>query len=778
MNTTNKTFFNRFAPQYTKPKEAVKLRVRGKFSSFRYHDAESGFSVMNVKLTDIRVLLGADAKHSLPKLGHSIAIVGSIPYPRLGRDVEVEAVGLWDQGKFGFQLTSETFSIPDPQDEKGLIAYLSSGLLKWIGPVRAKQMVKSFGVDALRILDEDPGRIVEVQGLGGKLTAKVVAHWQEQRRASVLIEALCRLQLPVSFARRALKVFGETAAEQIKENPFILIRLNGISFKKADNVARTIGMAPESPERIKAGLVFALQTAAGAEGHCYLPEAELVKRAAGQNILNLDASKVIDVLRHGWAASLFETSKDGKGPLSVLNGMAIYFDGKYYLDDIYKSERYVAARIKELAAGSKHRKICPELAATVAKEHQRCAFLTDEQREALLTSVASKLSVVTGLPGVGKTTTMKAVLAVLDAMGASYSLAAPTGKAAKRLSTSTGAEAKTVHRLLEVSGRSGFLRNEQNPLRVDFVILDEASMLDIKLAESLLRAIQGETCLMLVGDPNQLPSVGPGNILRDILKNGLCRFKTLTKIQRQAETSKIITLAHDIHRGKKYKDLTFGGDCRFIEVETPVQARDLIVELVECGAEKFLPHEVQVLSPMRKGETGTFALNSLLQKALAPHNDSLVASMGYSVPLLGKSELDTAKGFCDFKLGDKVIQTVNNYDKEVFNGEIGHVVSINTEDDEVVVLFDDNRALTYDSDELTQLQLAYALTIHKAQGSEFKAVVIPILTEHYMMLFRNEIYTGVTRATENLFLVGTKKAMEMAVSNNKPLNRYTDLLSW
>lgn len=749
------------------------IQIRGCFQNFVYgpHD-ENGFCVMNIRLQDIISIEASIPEKLRPKLGSNIKASGSIPYEKLGKGMLVEISGNWEVNKYGYQVSIESFVVPVPVDEKGIEFYLASGFIQWIGPKTAANITRHFGVDTLKILDEAPERLAEVPRLGKKMAAKISEKWVEQRQASRILESLVRMQISPKFAKKAIAKFGDDAAERIKENPYILMQIGGISFLKADKIARLQKFAADHHERIKAGLLFALEQATTKEGHCFVPEAELINRAASSNILNLPAEKVADVLKRPVTGNLFE-SQNVSGIISVLDGVAVCYQGKYYLQTTYDAERRVAAAIKLLSAGGKHPKIQETIVEGVLATHPKCSFLTSEQRAAVLGALRGRLSVITGLPGVGKTTTIKAILTVLDTLKASYMLAAPTGKAAKRLTEQTGVVAQTIHRLLETS-REGFQKNEKNPIAADFVFIDEVSMLDINMAQYFFRAIQGNTCVVLIGDPNQLPSIGAGNLLRDIIALRLCPVYELTKIQRQAEASPIIRVAHAIYQGKGIGSISNSIEFCFVQQDDPVAVKDKIVDVV-VNNEHYYPNEIQVLTPMRKGHTGMTELNVALKTGLAEQNRAFVAKSGFELVDFSADDIEILQEFTQFSYGDRVIQNVNNYDKSVFNGEIGYVVAFDPDESAMDVLFDDHRLVRYQNDECSQLQLAYALTIHRSQGSEFTSVVIPVMTEHFIMLFRNLIYTAVTRAKKQLILVGTEKAINIAIRNNKPIQRWTDL---
>jgi len=675
--------------------------------------------------------------------GQKITAVGSIPNEMCLKDGKtlLDISGAWSEHKtYGRQFKVFSIGVPLPQDAAGIEAYLSSGVVKGIGPTTARNMIKAFGAETLNILDDNPLRITEVAGIGAKTAQKIMESWTEQRQTARLLTTLCSLGLSVSFARKAFRLFGVAAAAKIQANPYLLIRLRGVGFFKADEIARRNGISETAPERINAGLTYTLQEATYTQGHCYLPVAEWIERA----------HTLLEVRRETIQAALSAVSES----MSVLENITVVRESGRelaYLTEVLAAEQYVSARIGELV---REKSKCADIPAMNVEAALAAAtgHLTPEQVEAVKVALLSgRLSVITGLPGVGKTTSVKTLIGVLESLGLTYQLAAPTGRAAKRLAEQTSHEARTIHRLLEVQKNGTFARCEGNPLETGFVIIDETSMIDIRLMADLMKAVQYRTSLVLIGDPHQLPSVGPGRILADLLDRNLCPNTQLTRIQRQAADSPIIAAAHRIHAGLSPLGLEGRNEYRFMVCVSPEDVRDTIVNLVASAS---VPADVQVLSPMKKGVCGTVELNRAIQRRIIPATATVT-----KIP---------------FFIGDRVIQTLNNYDKEVFNGEIGYVTAVNEDDRELTVHFPD-RAITYDSDDWEQISLAYAITVHKSQGSEFPTVIIPAHTQHYVMLYRNLIYTAVTRARQNLVIVGTAKALGIAVRNNKQLTRYSGL---
>ncbi len=662
--------------------------------------------------------------------GSPLTAVLTVPYPfRPGEVLDID--GKWVMSpKYGKQFRISSMSPKDGgiSSVAGLEAYLSAGAIAGVGPVLAARIVKEFGEKTADALGQ-PGLLAKVHGIGPETAAKIAEAWLATGAPAQAILRLMELGLSAALAGRALKRFGPQAAEVAKADPYGLLAVRGIGFVKADELAKKMGVAPDHPKRIAAGTAHVLEQAT-AVGHCFLPEKELT--AKGTEVLGLaDASVLIKEL---------EEMAD--------RGAVIRAGDRWYLPEIHKAERAVESGLLALMSRAKKPDSRAEnlLAATRG--------LTPEQLNAIGRAVRNRLTVITGAPGTGKTYATKRFVEILEACGTSYALAAPTGKAAKRLAESTGRNASTIHRLLEYSPERGFGCGPGKPIDAEYVVVDEMSMVDIQLMESLLLALSGTASLVLIGDPNQLPAVGPGNVLRDVIAGGVCHVTTLTQIQRQAESSRIIKAAHAIIRGEAPLNVlapSFQGgspvDAVFIEEEDAGKARDVLLDLLPR-----LPPGTQVLAPMKKGTLGVAELNAAIRQIVNP----------------GGLQLG---GFRD---GDRVIQMVNNYDKDVFNGEVGHVAGVNAERGTLSVDFGD-RKIDYGVSDLDELSLAYCLTIHKAQGSEFPCVVVPLHTQHYIMLRRELLYTAVTRASKLLVLVGSYRALRMAVKNSQEQSRHTGL---
>lgn len=745
------------------------------FVGYRYKS--DSFSVVLLKVTEAfhdDVLFSSDS--SLPLPGTYIMGIGQIPEMHLAVNMEVIVSGEWvTHKKYGKQLKIISIQVPLPKDKDGILQYLSSGIIKGVGKVIAFKLVECFGEKTLDVLDNESQRIKEIQGIGDKTAEKIISSWKEQRKLADIIVSICSLGLSVTYARKALKTLGDNAAQKIKNNPYVLVQIQGIGFIKADQIARGLGIPENSAERITAGLYYCLQEATYSEGHCYLPIYELLKKA--EDLLRASRTEIESVVSKcvGDNETLLFTEYDFMAATDnvteILNGQAVYVNGKVYLKKIYEAERYVVNRINEMAfCPSKLKGTYREMDSILLKGDMK---LSGEQTEAVKTAlVRARLTVISGLPGVGKTTSVKAILTILQTFNKSYVLAAPTGKASKRLTEQTNVDAKTIHRLLEVQRNGSFARNENNPLDADFVIIDEASMIDILMMESLLKAVQNTTSLILIGDPNQLPSVGPGKVLQGLIHNSLCPIKELTEIQRQASDSTIIQVAHLIHSGMMPCRISNQRDFLFMPEDDPNAIRERIVDMVRSHP-KFTPDKIQVLSPMKRGPIGSNEINYALQKHLRSFGISIALKNGFPVREVPDEE-EARNAFCTFYQGDRVMQSVNNYTKEVFNGEVGYVMSFNPDDKELTVMYPD-KLIIYDEDELDQISLAYCLTVHKSQGSEFPCVIMPVSTQHYVMLYRNLIYTAVTRARDQLIIIGTEKAVTIAVKNNKQLQRYASL---
>ncbi|MBQ6342593.1 MAG: ATP-dependent RecD-like DNA helicase [Anaerolineaceae bacterium] len=669
-----------------------------------------------------------------------VTVVGSLPEINVGSVLTL--TGNWKvDPKYGRQFSIDSFEETLPATVLGIEKYLGSGLVKGIGPNFAKRIVNAFGVDTLNVIEENPDKLLTVPGIGKIRVERIKKSWADQKEIKNIMIFLQGHDVSTSHATKIYKTYGNDSIKTVKENPYRLADdIWGIGFKTADTIASKLGFGHDRYERLRSGLMYTLNRLAD-EGHCYATREMLLK--TGSELLDVKAPLLEEALDRMIREETVKTES-----LEDEQGIAIY------LPPFYFSETGVARRLKMIASASRKIRVNNELALN--------DFPYDPvQVLAIETAAQSKILILTGGPGTGKTTTTLGIINAYKTAGANILLAAPTGRAAKRLSETTGMEAKTIHRLLEYKPPEGYQRNEDNPLDGDVLIVDECSMIDIMLMYNLLKAVPDAMTLIMVGDIDQLPSVGAGNVLRDVIESGAFPVIRLTKISRQAQSSRIIMNAHRINKGLM-PDLSNGKDTDFffIEQEDPEVAAAEIMELVKSRLPKHyrIPSSaIQVLAPMQRGVVGAVNLNQMLQNALNPACDGL------------------KKGGFLFKAHDKVMQIKNDYEKEVFNGDIGEITDVNLEDRELTVNFD-NRSVIYDSTELDELVLAYAATIHKSQGSEYPVVVMPILMTHYVMLQRNLVYTGVTRARKLLVIVGTKKALSMAVRNTV-INKRNTLLA-
>jgi len=640
-----------------------------------------------------------------------------------------------------------------PTTREGIEKYLASGMVKGIGPVYAKKLVGKFGEKIFDIIENESARLEDVDGIGPKRRKRIKEAWAEQKVIREIMVFLHSNGVSTSRAVRIYKTYGEGAIDKVQADPYCLARdIHGIGFKTADQIAQKMGVPADSLIRACAGLSHVLLEATG-EGHCALP-VEMLKDEAGKLLLVKEA--IVD-------AALDKTLAGGNLVKEAIAGQDLIF-----LPSLKRAEEGIAARIKALAAGTP---IYPPIDVDKAVawcQGKTGKELAPSQREALKQALSSRALVITGGPGVGKTTLMNTILLILRAKKVRCLLCAPTGRAAKRLWETTGVEAKTIHRLLEVNPASGgFTRNESRPLECDLLVVDETSMVDVLLMNNLLRALPAGASLLLVGDVDQLPSVGPGMVLRNIIDSGVVPVVRLTEVFRQAAHSRIITTAHRINEGYmpelSIKDAE--SDFYFIDRAEPEQIADVLVEMVKTRIPvKFgfdAIRDIQVLCPMNRGSLGIRELNVRLQIEVNPAraDEPVVEKFGWL-----------------FRLRDKIIQTENNYDKDVFNGDIGQIVKIDVVEHEVTVRFD-QREVVYDYGELDEFSLAYAITIHKSQGSEFPVVVIPLAMQQYMLLQRNLVYTGMTRGKKLVVLIGQKKALAIAVKNNRTENRFSGLLA-
>jgi exodeoxyribonuclease V alpha subunit len=716
--------------------DRVDQRLSGFVERVTFQNAENGFCVLRVRARGRRELVTV--------VGHAAAIaVGE----------RVEADGDWVNDRtHGLQFQARALRGLPPTTVEGIEKYLASGLIKGVGRHFARALVAAFGPEVFDVIERTPARLREVEGIGPMRAERIVGAWNAQKAVRDIMVFLHSHGVGTSRAARIFRTYGPEAVRLIRENPYRLAAdIHGIGFLTADRVAAQLGIEKTAPIRARAGITYAL-TEALDDGHCGLPAADLERRAAG--LLEIPDA----IVRAALGAELAV----GSVVAATSRGTACVF-----LSGLHAAERGIAARLARLAHGRP-----PWPAIDVDKAlpwvQQRLGLeLAPTQADALRRAVGSKVLVITGGPGVGKTTLTRAILAVLRAKGVRPALCAPTGRAAKRLSEVTGIEAKTIHRLLEIDARTGrFRHDERDPLACHLLVVDETSMVDVPLMHALLRAVPPAAAVLLVGDVDQLPSVGPGQVLADIIDAGVTPVVRLTEVFRQAAESRIIVNAHRINRGDM-PELTPGEgstDFYFVDAADPEDGARKLLHIVQERIPRrfgFEPvRDIQVLCPMNRGALGARSLNLALQKLLNPGAAPRVERFGWT-----------------FAPGDKVMQIENDYDKDVYNGDVGFVSSIDEDAGLMVVAFD-GRPVTYDLDEVDRLVLAYAFTIHKAQGSEYPAVVIPVTTEHYLMLQRNLIYTGVTRGKRLVVLVGQRRALAIAVRGRQTRQRWTRLKEW
>lgn len=717
--------------------------LSGQIERITFTNEETGFTIARVKIA---------GRHE------PVTVVGTLMAPMPGEILDMH--GEWsNHPRFGIQFKVSDYKTRVPATVFGIRKYLGSGMIKGLGPVMADRIVDKFGKKTLDVIDNQIQRLAEVAGIGEKRIAMITQAWAAQSEIRDVMLFLQSHGVSSGYAAKIFKQYGNQSIAVVKQNPYRLATdIFGIGFLTADQIAGKLGFENDSKLRVEAGILYVLNQLSD-EGHVYFPYQPLISKSCG--ILGVDREPVVQALGH--------LALDQKIVIEDINETLDVFKENHkavYLARFHLCETGIARRLKALVAGTKSIRDIDTNKAIDWVQGQLSITLAENQIKAIVWAVKNKVMVITGGPGTGKTTIINAVLKIFARLKAAIMLAAPTGRAAKRMTEATGFAAKTIHRLLEYSlQKGGFQRNEDKPLDCDVLVIDESSMIDTLLMYHLLKAVPTFATLILVGDINQLPSVGAGNVLADIIASSAVPVATLDKIFRQAQTSQIVVNAHRINQGLA-PSVNAGqaadprNDFYFIDQEDPDQVLDIIVELCKNRIPQrfgFDPvDDIQVLTPMHRGSVGAGNLNQQLQAALNP------------------GEGGVTRGERSYRVNDKVMQIRNNYDKEVFNGDIGRIRAIAWESREITVSID-GRDIAYDFGDLDEIVPAYAISVHKSQGSEYPVVIIPIVTQHYILLQRNLIYTAVTRGKKLVVIVGSRKAMAIGVNNNKTRQRYTRL---
>jgi exodeoxyribonuclease V alpha subunit len=709
--------------------------IKGQIERITYYNEENSYTI---------------AKIRVPGRNDLVTIVGSLPGMSPGEVLKLQ--GEWQtHPRYGQQFKIISYESVIPATIAGIERYLSSGLIKGIGPVMAQRLVAKFGKETLDVIGHDIDRLREVDGIADKRIEMIRKAWDEQKEIRDVMVFLQGYGVSPAYATKIFKQYGRQAIAVVRENPYRLAEeVFGIGFLTADKIAGKLGIPKDSPLRAKAGIQYVLLQLSD-EGHTFYPFKPLLTQCS--KILDIEEATLLEAFQAAAAERkivIEETENTAAGDRAV------------YLTPLHVAEVGIARLLRTLLASPKQLQLMDREGALKSAQKELNVTLADQQLKAVVEALDRKVMVITGGPGTGKTTIIRAITHVYAASRQKIVLAAPTGRAAKRMFEATGREAKTIHRLLEYSPKIGrFKRDEQEPLDADLVVIDETSMVDTALMYNLLKAIPPKATLILVGDVDQLPSVGPGNVIRDIIDSGVVPTVRFNEIFRQARRSMIIVNAHRVNNGQMP---TSDGqqetptDFYFIEVEEPEKVLQRIITLCKEKIPARFGYntltDIQVLTPMHKGTVGASNLNAELQRELNPSKDEI------------------ARAGRTFKKGDKVMQIRNNYDKDVYNGDIGRIAVIDREEQEVSVNFD-GKLVAYEFSELDELVLAYATSIHKAQGSEYPVVVMPILVQHFVLLQRNLLYTGITRGKKLVVIIGTKKALAIAIRNNKPQMRYT-----
>ena len=709
--------------------------LSGDIERVTFHNPDNGFAVLKANVRGRRDL---------------VTVVGRLAMAVPGE--YIEATGRWVVDReHGQQFKADSLRTTHPATPEGIEKYLGSGLVKGIGPHFAARLVETFGTEVFKIIENEPKRLTEISGIGSGRRDRITKGWREQRVVREIMVFLQGHGVGTARAVRIYKTYGDDAIGIVKQNPYRLAEdIRGIGFKTADQMAERLGIDRNSPFRARAGVAHTLHELTN-KGHCAFPEKGLAEKAV--ELLGTDEAIVTAAIAHGVGAR--------KLVRQTISGEPVV-----YLASLYQAETRLAARIRSLQDGTHPLPAIDINKALAWVEDQVGLNLAQAQKEAIRLASHHKVLIITGGPGVGKTTIVDSILKIFTAKGLRCLLCAPTGRAAKRLAETTGRKAKTIHRLLEFDPSSqAFKCNADNPLKADLILVDEVSMMDLLLAHAMIQAVPQDAALILVGDVDQLPSVGPGSVLGNIIDSGAVPTVRLTEIFRQAARSQIVHAAHRVNAGyiPNLSRPEGESDFYFAAADEPEAASELLVRIVtERIPNRFALdpiREVQVLTPMNRGVLGARNLNQVLQEKLNP-------------PSKGKAEIERF-GYT-YRTGDKVLQIENDYGKDVFNGDIGLVVKVDAAESELSVNYD-GRIVTYDFGELDELVPSYAITIHKSQGSEFPAVVIPVHTQHYMMLQRNLLYTGITRGKRLVVLVGTLKAVAIAVKRAESGQRFTAL---
>ncbi len=731
------------------------MKIRCVVERITYQNPENGYTILKCRVKDYAEL---------------VPVIGNLLDVNVGSVLLVE--GNWKvDSKYGRQFVAESWEETLPATVYGMEKYLGSGLIKGVGPKFASRIVRKFGTDTFTVIEDNVQLLIEVEGIGNKRVQMIADSWERQKEVKNVMLFLQENGVSTSYAAKIYKQYGNDSIPVVKENPYRLADdIWGIGFKTADQIATKLGFEKNSFVRLRSGIMYTLSELSN-DGHVYAEKKQLIRAAS--ELLEAEEACIVmtmdemlrkeDLIQEKSIVKLDEKNE----PIEAI-----------YLPPFYYAEIGVAGKMRKLATTPATDRLWTglmkarmesgkeDLSVDVEAIEKKVGMTYDDvQRDAIKLAATAKVMVLTGGPGTGKTTTTHGIISAYKAFGLRILLAAPTGRAAKRMTEATGLEAKTIHRLLECKPPEGYQKNEENPLEGDVLIVDECSMIDIVLMNSLLKAIPQNMRLIMVGDVDQLPSVGAGNVLRDIIDSGSFPVVRLTRIFRQAQTSRIIMNAHRINEGKA-PDISNGKDTDFFFMENE-DAEAVVPQIVELVKNK-LPNyyhvdsrQIQVLTPMQRGVVGATNLNLALQEALNPTEQEIFVR-GRGAVMMPKDTLRRS-GFA-FRADDKVMQIKNNYDKEVFNGDIGIIESVEAEDRTLKVNFD-NRIVEYDVTELDEIVHAYATTIHKSQGSEYPIVVMPVLMNHYVMLQRNLIYTGITRAKKILVMVGTKKALSYAIRN-------------